>query len=296
MKHTVNYAIGCLIGASLMTTSVQATEGGGSNYPMGAEQLLVGALPPPGVYPLVYAEHYEADDFKGNDGKSLPINFSLKADVVAPRLLYVTDKTLLGGQLFFAGLLPLVDLDVSVMGMKDSESGIGDLDLTAALAFHHSPQFHTAVGVDVIAPTGEYDSSRLANIGRNYWTVQGIYAASHIDPAGLNWGVKVMYDYNFENDDTNYRSGQELHADYSLGYGVSPNWVVGVGGYAYKQLTGDEVNGTDIGNKGQAFAIGPAIKFDNGKGFFLSVKYQKEMAVENRPQGDAFWIKTIVKF
>ncbi|MBJ7555987.1 SphA family protein [Marinomonas spartinae] len=296
MKRTVNYFTGCLILGSLVATNAQATEGGGSNYPMGATDLLVGALPPPGVYPLIYAEHYKADDFKGNNGKSLPINFKLKADVVAPRLLYVTDKKMLGGQLFFAGLLPLVKLDVSMQGKRDKESGIGDLDLTTGLAFHHSPQLHSAVGVDVFAPTGEYRSSRLANPGRNYWTVEGVYAASKIDPAGINWGVKVMYDYNFKNDATNYKSGQELHADYSLGYGVAQHWIIGVGGYAYKQLTGDEKNGSDIGNKGQAFAIGPAIKYDNGNGFFLSAKYQKEMSVKNRPEGDALWIKTIVKF
>ncbi|GGB86978.1 phenol degradation protein [Marinobacterium zhoushanense] len=282
--------------AMLCSSNVLATEGGGSNYPMGAENYLMGALPPPGVYPLIYAQHYSADEFKDGSGDSLPIDFDLEANVLAPRLVWVTDKTILGGQLFAAALLPLVDLDVSVNGFSQSNKGVGDLDLTAALSYHHSPNLHSAVGFDLFVPTGEYDKNDLANIGRNYWALQAVYAASLVNPTGLNADVKFMYDYNFENDDTNYKSGQEFHFDYAVGWGVSPNWTVGVGGYGYKQVTGDEVNGVDIGNKGQAFAFGPSIKYDNGKGFFLSVKYQKEFAVENRPEGDALWIKTIIPF
>ncbi|MBR9829051.1 MAG: hypothetical protein GYB41_10465 [Oceanospirillales bacterium] len=298
MKYMIKPGVLAAMATALMlTTEAQATEGGGSNYAMGAENYLMGALPPPGVYSLIYANRYEADDFKGNGGDSLPIDFSLRANVVAPRLVWVTDKTILGGQLFHAALLPLVDLDVSVNGMSDSNQGMGDLDLTAfALAYHHSPNFHSVVGMDVFVPIGEYDVAEMANIGRNYWGVQAAYAASWVNPTGLNADIKVMYDYNFENDDTDYQSGQELHFDYSLGYGVSPNWVVGVGGYGYKQTTPDKVNGVEIGNEGQAFAIGPSIKYDNGGGFFFSLKYQKELAVENRPEGDAFWIKTIIPF
>lgn len=293
MLKRLGFAVGLTM---LASSAVQATEGGGSNYPMGAENFMMGALPPPGVYPLVYAQRYTADELNDDAGDALPIDFDLEANVIAPRLLWVTDKTILGGQLFAAALLPLVDLDVSVNGMSQSNQGIGDLDLTMALAYHHSPNLHTAVGVDVFAPTGEYDARDLANIGRNYWAVQGVYAASWVNPEGFNADIKLMYDYNFENDDTNYKSGQEFHFDYSAGWAVSPNWTLGVGGYGYKQVTGDEVNGVDIGNKGQAFAIGPNVKFDNGKGFFLSMKYQKEFAVENRPEGDAFWIKTIIPF
>lgn len=272
-------------------TSAQATEGGGSSYPMGAENYLMGALPPPGFYSLFYANHYAADDFRDDDGDSLPMDFRLRADVLAPRLLWVTEQRLLGGQLAFAALLPLVDLEVSVNGVHDSNRGLGDVDLTAALAYHHSPTLHSAFGVDLIAPTGDYEAGELANIGRNYWTVQGVYAASRVDPAGLNWDIKLMYDYNFENEDTDYRSGQELHADYALGYGIHPNWVVGVGGYAYKQITGDRLNGVDIGNEGQAFSVGPSIKLDAGQGAFVALKYEREFFVENRPEGDAWWIK-----
>ncbi|NMT62719.1 SphA family protein [Marinobacter orientalis] len=282
--------------ALLTAASAQATEGGGSAYPMGAENFLMGALPPPGTYPLLYANHYAADDLHDGQGDSLPIDFRLRANVVAPRLLWVTEQTILGGQLVFAGLFPLVDLDVTVNGRNDSDRGIGDIDLTTALAYHHSPNLHSAVGFDVFVPTGSFDRNRLANIGRNYWTVQGVYAVSHVDPEGFNWDIKLMYDYNFENSDTDYHSGQELHADYSLGYAVHPGWIAGVGGYAYRQLTDDRLNGTNIGNRGQALAIGPSVKWDNGKGAFVSLKYERELQVENRPQGDSLWLKASIPF
>ena len=282
--------------ALLTATAAQATEGGGSSYPMGAENFLMGALPPPGVYPLLYANHYAADEFRDGQGNRLPIDFRLRANVLAPRLLWVTEQTLWGGQLAFAGLFPLVDLDVTVNGQRDSAQGLGDIDLTMALAYHHSANLHSAFGIDVFAPSGSFDAHRLANIGRNYWTVQGVYAASHVDPGGLNWDLKLMYDYNFENRDTDYKSGQELHVDYALGYGVHPNWVVGIGGYAYRQVTDDKLNGVDIGNRGRAFAIGPSVKWDNGRGAFVTLKYEREFHVQNRPQGDSVWLKASLPF
>ncbi|MDC8802973.1 transporter [Halomonas pacifica] len=295
MKHTaLRGGIAAL--ALVAAASAQATEDGGSSYPMGAENFLMGALPPPGVYPLLYANHYAADELRDGQGERLPLDFRLRANVLAPRLLWVTEQTLWGGQLAFAGLFPLVDLDVTVNGRHDSDRGLGDIDLTMALAYHHSPHLHSAVGVDLFVPTGSFDAGRLANLGRNYWTVQGVYALSRVDPEGFNWDLKVMYDYNFENPDTHYQSGQELHADYALGYALHPNWVVGVGGYAYRQVTDDRLNGDAIGNRGQAFAIGPSLKWDNGQGAFVTLKYEREFAVENRPRGDSLWLKASLPF
>lgn len=264
---------------------------------MGVENYLTGLVPSPGMYSLIYAEHYSADSFKDGGGNSLPIDFNLEANVVAPRLVWVTDRTFLGGQVVHAALIPFVDLDVSVNGMHDSDQGLGDINLTPiAIAYHHSEHLHSAIGLDFYLPTGNYDARRLANVGRNYYATEAVYTISYVNPDGMNWDAKVMYDYNFENKDTNYKSGQELHFDYSVGYSVGRNLVVGVGGYGYKQVTGDEQNGVDIGNEGQAFAIGPSIKFSHKSGFFVTLKYQKEMAVENRPEGAAFWFKTVVKF
>ncbi|WP_025917428.1 transporter [Herminiimonas sp. CN] len=295
----ISYLAGLAISGVIASQAANATEGGGSTYPMGAENYLTGVLPPPGLYPLVYLNHYSADKIKDNNGNdAAPPNFKVSADVVAPRLIWVTGNTLLGGQVAHALILPLVNLDVRAGASSQSKTGIGDLTITSlALGYHYNANLHSIVALDIFVPTGRFNKTEMTNIGRNYWGIQPVYAVSYIDPAGWNADFKLMYDFNLKNTDTNYKSGQELHVDYSLGYGFKKNWVVGVGGYAYKQTANDEQNGVTVANnKGQAFAIGPSIKYDNGKGMFVTAKWQKEMNVENRAEGQAFWIKALLPF
>ncbi|MFD1007204.1 transporter [Oceanisphaera ostreae] len=86
-------------------------------------------------------------------------------------------------------------------------------------------------------------------------------------------------------------------AHYALGYSLSPNWIAGIGGYGYKQLTDDESSGiTVVNNRGQAFAMGPSVKYNSGKVVSVNLKYQHELAVENSPEGSAFWVKAVIPF
>lgn len=295
----ISYLVGLAMSSVFVSQATHATEGGGSIYPMGAENFLSGALPTPGLYPVMYLNHYSADEIKNNDGNNIaPPNFKVTANVIAPRLIWVTGNKLWGGQVAHALMLPLVNLDVRAGAASQSKTGIGDLNITPlVLGYHHNANLHSVVALDIFAPTGRFNKTDMTNIGRNYWMVEPVYTASYIDPAGWNADFKMMYDFNFKNTDTDYKSGQEFHVDYSLGYGFKQNWVAGVGGYIYKQTTNDKQNGVKIANnKGQAFAIGPSIKYDNGKGMFVVAKWQKEMNVENRPEGNAFWIKALLPF
>lgn len=287
------------IGA-VLCGSAAATESGGSIYPNGVENFLMGAMPPPGFYPLVYATSYHATELRDDRGNDIAAAIGgFRADVagIIPRFIWVTGQQLFGGQLAVHAIVPLLNVDVRVGANHQRNTGIGDLNLAAALGYHVSPNLHYVVALETNAPTGRYDRNDVANIGRNYWNIEPLVAVSYIQASGLNADIKLMYDFNFKNTDTDYKSGQEFHVDYSLGYGFKQNWVVGVGGYAYKQTTNDERNGVKLhGNKGQAFAIGPSIKYDNGKGMLVTAKWQKEMNVENRPEGQAFWIKALLPF
>ncbi|MGY4494510.1 SphA family protein [Pseudomonas sp. TE3610] len=290
IKHIPSLMAGSALAVAL--PAAHGTEGGGSSYPMGAENYLTGAMPPPGWYAQVFAESYRADRLLDKQGHKAVNDFHLSADVIAPRLIWVTNQKLLGGDLAFHVNVPLVDLKVDVNGQHQRKTGMGDIIFGPALGYHYSEKFHAIYALDIFAPTGRYDRGDLANLGRNYWDFEPIAAFSYVDPAGINADIKMMYDFNQRNRDTDYRSGQEAHADYSLGWGFGNGWVVGVGGYVYRQTTDDRQNGDRVeDNKGRAFAIGPSIKYSSASGWFVTAKWQQESDVRNRPEGDAYWVK-----
>lgn len=285
--------------ALLTATSASfATEGGGSSYPIGAENHLAGAAPPPGVYVLEYVNIYNADRLNNASGQAVPVpGFKVNAVAAATRIAWVTDKPLLGGQLVAHAILPLVNVKVSVAGQSASRSGLGDISLGAGVAWHHSPQLHSVAAVDVVLPVGSYDKSRPVNIGRNYLAVQPAYLVSWIDPTGWNADAKMGLSLNRVNSDTHYRSGTEFNIDYSVGHAVGQGWVLGVGGHVYQQLSADRAQGATVpGSKGRALAIGPNLKYDNGKGWFITAKLTKETSVRSRTQGTSFWIKSTIPF
>jgi hypothetical protein len=106
-----------------------ATEGGGSIYPVGSENFVCCALPPPGLYGIVYAESYSTDKVRGDDGQVVtPPSFRVQATAIAPRLIWVT-KGIAGADAFgLHMILPIVDLDVHVVpGVAQQKTGVGDI-------------------------------------------------------------------------------------------------------------------------------------------------------------------------
>lgn len=284
--------------AAALSGPAYATEGGGSIYANGVENFLSGAMPPPGFYPIVYGTRYRATALRDNNGDDISAalgGFRAEVTGVVPRFVWVTDKQVLGGQLAFHAIVPLLNVDVTIGANQQRKTGVGDINLAAALGYHVSDKLHYVVAFEANAPTGKYERGDLANIGRNYWNVEPLIAITYTQPTGVNADLKLMYDYNFRNTDTDYKSGQELHADYALGWGFGNGWVAGAGGYVYRQVTDDKQGGRTVpGNRGRAFAIGPSIKYQSKDGWFIVAKYEKQYDVRNRPDGGAFWVKTII--
>ena len=93
-----------------------------------------------------------------------------------------------------------------------------------------------------------------------------------------------------------YRTGQNFHLYYSIGYQLTGKLQVAFNGYYWKDITDDEINGDKIDDsRGQVFAIGPAFQFNCGK-LSLTLKSQFETNVKNRPRGIMNWVKVVCPF
>ena len=288
-----------LLGAIAVASASHATEGGGSTYNGGVENFLTGAAPPPGLHVLSYGQSYSTDKFKDNTGHdaAVPPDFKVQATAVVVRGVWVSPYSLLGGTFLAEAVLPLVDLKVTAGGQTDRTTGLGDLTVGAGIAYHHSPSLHSVVALDIVLPTGEYSKTAAANLGRNYLSFQPLYTVSLINPNGLNADFKAALTLNRKNSDTGYTSGNELFVDYSAGWGLGNGWVLGLGGYVRQQFSDDKLNGVTVaGNRARAFAIGPSLAYNNGKGWFVTAKWQAESAVRNTTLGSAFWLKTVIPF
>ncbi len=292
------FVLGLIIGTGPFYGAAFATEWGGGAYPNGAEDFMAGALPPPGTYFLDYVNYYRATSFKDNHGDRLMPKFDLDVAVNVFRLVHVTRYEILGASWAVHAFLPLARIDVDATMGEDKRSGMGDIIVDPFILGWHSRNYHITTGLDIFIPLGRYDEDRSANTGRNYWTFEPVVGLTYLWDNGFELSGKFMYDFNLENPDTDYRSGQEFHVDYTAGYHVDKNLAVGVGGYYYYQTTDDELDGDKYGAdgfKGRVVAAGPQAAY-SCKNMSFTIKWLKEFEARNRPQGNSFWGKFLYAF
>lgn len=339
--------ITALVTTALATSAILfhpffAFAGGVNHEPLGGEDFLIGVAPPPSMAVKVYLRWYTADKLKNNHGRTLSLGRDgtkldkLNVFVEAQRFIYVSPiKFEIGGMTgFLAGhtVWPFAKLnrhlDVltsrGVVDVDESHSGLGDAYFGAGIAWHHkSGLFHGITGLEIFAPTGQWNPKRSVNVGANCWSIVPAVSFTVFAPfhPNLDFSMKIDYSFNTTNDDyiissttagkigvpaftgikTHLTPGQEFHSDYSVGYAL---WKPGPGmqlrgaaaGYFYQQTTDDKTGlGTVKDDLGRVFAIGPALFFDYKTWLFQAHVYF-ETAARNRPEGIQSQLAILYKF
>ena len=308
---------------AFMAGPVFAGEGYGNHYPGGNEDFMAGALPPAGTSIFInYLVDYNATTLRGDNGskqglgpfQSPKVGFNLNVLVNAFRYVKVTNIKLMGGDLVWHVIVPVgyqkVSLDASpVVDIgSQAKTGLGDIEAGMGISWHPSKVFHHIAAFDVVAPTGAYDKDDLSNLGRNDWSFNPLWAFTYIGDKdspipGFEVSAKLMYWFNTINTATSYTSGQEFSADYLIGQHVG-KWAFGINGHYLYQTTNDKQNGStaydpftgaQTGVQGRFFSAGPAISYNIPHGC-LTLKYQRDLYAENRPEGDKFWLKWVFAF
>jgi hypothetical protein len=295
---------------------LSAEEGGASRYVPGNTGTLID-LPPTKagwVFETMYL-HYEGD---ASPSRSFP-----NAGLVTAGLDATSDAFILGGLYTFetpvlesrfsmGAFVPYLWMDVTanvVAGgttgtRTDSADGIGDITLIPAMMAWKRDSWQYGAMLAIYAPTGDYHVGDLANVGRNYWTLDPTFHVSYNnEKTGFNAAVFTGVTLNTENNDTNYQSGAAFHIDASIQQllPLGPGFLsVGFNAFYYDQFEGDSGSGARLGDfKGRTIGIGPALGYIlpvGGNTLVAEARWLPELDTKRRLEGDYLWLKAVYQF
>jgi hypothetical protein len=291
-------------------TDAQAAEGGYSNYVPGTYGDFAAAVAPTEKITIrndFY--YYQADGGASVRSGFLETNADIEAAGALFTLLHKPDVGILGAQFAYGVLIPIpyIDIDAKLqvrnqqVQRQDDVFSLGDIILVPAILFWNKGNFHFSLAEYIVTPTGEYDKDNLANAGLNYWTFDTDFAVTYLnEKTGQDYSINFGYNYNTENEATDYKTGQEIHIDYMINQFFSESFAVGVHGFYLKQITGDSGAGASLGDfKAEAAGIGPAVlwstKILNTDVAFIT-KWLHEYDAEKRFEGDHVFISFAFSF
>jgi hypothetical protein len=217
----------------------------------------------PGFAYIGLLQYRNNDKFYDNDGHDNPafVNPRIRSTVLLNQLAYTSDVRAFGGLLGATALLPVVRLTAStdpasfIPLNSPDRTRLGDVTLGVFLQMdpvfeNGRPVFSQRFEIDVMAPTGQYDTKYTANVGANSWAFNPYWAMTFLPTPALEFSTRLHYLYNGRNTDPGYgpairdvQAGQAVWANFAASYQVLPNLNVGVNGYWFRQITDDKLNG-----------------------------------------------------
>jgi hypothetical protein len=312
MMHASLVVIATLFAALILSSGrvAVAAEGASSNYFPGSYGTVAVATPPTvGWTYLNYNLFYAADAERAVLQGRVNTDLDTSAYFNMSSAIYAFEEPVLGGRFAMGATLPLgyADLESQLVGptgtmaVDDSATGLGDMLLVPAAFYWNDSNWYFNLYGLIVAPTGEYDVNDNVNIGRNYWSFDTVFAMTNLNmKTGRDFSLVAGYMINTKNDDTDYKTGNELHVDAMFNQFLSETFALGLHGYYYQQVTGDSGSGAVLGDfEGESYGIGPSFlwtpKSDGGK-FSITGTWLHDLHATNRLEGDYAVVTLVWQF
>lgn len=303
----------CIAAAGLVCTfaaPTSAAEYAFSTYGLGGQAFGAGITPPAGTYVTTFTGVYRGAIGAALQYDNVTLNAGAKINFVTTGLniLYVPERKFWGGSLGLSATVPVGHMDLKatisagpLSGFREIDGwGLGDIIPKVQLGWQNGAFAHTFY-VQTVAPTGRYDTGFVPIIGLNRPGIDTGWSFTWTDSKSkLQLNGAAGFTFNFENDATNYQTGNEFHFEWAIGREFSPGLVAGIVGYDYRQLTGDSGSGAHLGSfKGRVDAIGPGVNYTTLVGttpVIINLRHYWEFDAENRWEGTSTSLSTTVKF
>lgn len=250
-----------------MCNSASAAEAGksGNVYTNGQEGVQGASLPPKGVYLRWYNLYYDTDTTKDAQGKAQNVGMQVGVFATVPRIIWTTPKKMLGGDVIFAGLVPITyqDARIDASNVHQHAAHLGDVDVSTLLAWH-GKRYDLAAGADWVLPTGAWDANSAVKPGNDEFTIMPDLGGTYYFDAQRKWNASVLarFEYHTAKRKQDIHMGDDMHFEWGAARDLNkPGMKLGAAGYAQWKVTDDsgkDVTWTPTAHD-RVFAAGPEL-------------------------------------
>jgi len=278
-----------------------AAEGGSSNYlPGNYGEYAVAIAPEPGWSYLNFNSFYSGKLNRAVLQGNVNIGIDTSSFFNTSALIYSPDEKILGGSFSAGAFIPIgyVTLDSNIevnnstiLSANVHESNVGDISLMPFSWYSSTDNWHFNIYEFIIAPTGSYDIDNDINFSRNYWSFDTVFALTNLNlDNGREFSLAAGFMVNTENNDTQYRTGNEFHVDGMFNQFFSETFAVGLHFYLYKQVNADSGSGAILGDfKGESYGAGPSllwVPWVGKQSFSITATWLHDFYASNRIESD----------
>ncbi len=212
---TARFWQGAGLGATIviaMLTGANATENGGSVYPVGVETVMTGMQPRPGQTAIYeYTCFYTANEFADSKGKSSIPEFKLRVFANAFKITHNWGIHFLGGTVESQIGVPFIYEQLHVAPGKFSKFGLTNVNVIPFSVTYAKGTLHWYYEADMFSPGGGYAASDVLNIGQHNLAIAPVAGFTYLPWQGkVETSSRFMYIFNGSDKDTQYHSGNEF--------------------------------------------------------------------------------------
>lgn len=266
-----------------------------------------------------YGRHQWADEITGPDGRASPQFRAprIDVDVAIVQVVYVAHE-LSSGAIGLNVVQPVVNLDArfETPGVVLHDNGLGLGDTTFGVLYQSKPitsgkrpVFAWRAEMDVVAPSGSFNSTKDLNQGSGYWSLNPFVAVTYVPTPKLEVSSRANYLYGFATSRApnpapfsalpfrNGQAGQLFWLNFDASYEVAPGFSLGTSGYYETQLTDDRYDGLDVPHsRAEALYLGPGFHWAASKTDILNANFYFPLSSRNLAQGREITLQYIRPF
>ncbi|MEW6752119.1 MAG: transporter [Candidatus Latescibacterota bacterium] len=282
---------------------------------LGLTSFLDGGPPAgPGFYFTQYVQYYRSTQFVDQDGDEIGLpDPEVGVWAGLSQFIYQSNQPLLlGGKWGLDVIVPLVRLsaDYGAAGPfpADNGAGIGDVLVGPFLQWDPimgaaGPVLMHRIELEVLLPTGKYDSDKELNPGSGFFSFYPYWSATLFVGPKLTTSLRLHYLWNAENSDPNRgfvgaedsQAGAAVQGNWAAEYEVKPHALrVGANAYYLKQITDTKMDGDDVPDRReQVLGLGPGLVYHRSPQQHLFINLFTELMAQNRTKGSKLVVRYV---